>query len=575
MFNKIYKGSVIIAVIILVSQLFYLQIIKGTYYHDLSVNNYLRILPLPGFRGNILDRFGREIAGNKLSFCVKILPDRIKNKQEIFKTISDDLGIDVACLEKNYRREFEAVFHPVKVAENIPKDEAIYLKEKYRKLPGVMITEEIKRFYPYGELSSHVLGYLGQLSQQELMELKPYGYRFSSLIGKAGVEKFYEPYLKGNDGGMVVKVDNQGRIKEILGIKPPTRGLDVYLTIDLDLQKKAEEILGGERGCIMVMDVNSGEILVMVSHPGFDPNVFLQLDNSRIYHYLNSSSHPLYNRCIQASYPLGSIFKLVTATAGLETGILREESKFKCLGFFEFGGRKYRCWKKEGHGWQNMEEAIAHSCNVYFYQAGLKLGWKNIVSYARLYGFGEKTGIDLPYEDRGLLPTASWKQKTTSQPWYPGDTINLSIGQGYLLVTPLQVLRFISAIANGGYLVTPHICKAISEESAVKTIRKLLPIKKSTLKFLRRAMFAVVNTPTGTGQLARLNTVKIGGKTATAQNPSGQPHAWFTGFAPYTNPEIAFLFLVENGGGGGFITARMAKEFLEYYFERKEKSNEN
>ncbi len=571
MFNKIYKGSVIIAVIILISWLFYLQIVKGSYYYNLSVNNYLRVLPLPGFRGNILDRFGREIAGNKLSFCVKILPDRIKNKQVIFQTISDDLGIDVVRLENNYRKGFRAMFQPVKVVENIPKDKAIALKEKYRKFPGVMITEEIKRFYPYGKLCCHVLGYLGQLSQQELMELKPYGYRFSSLIGKAGVEKFYEAYLKGSDGGMVVKVDNRGRIKEILGIKPPSRGLDVYLTIDLDLQKKAEEILGEERGCIMVMDVNSGEILVMVSHPGFDPNAFLQLDNSKIHHYLNSPSHPLYNRCIQANYPLGSIFKLVTATAGLETGILHEGSRFKCPGFFQFGGRKYRCWKKDGHGWQNMKEAITHSCNVYFYQAGLKLGWENIVTYAKMYGFGTRTGIDLPYENEGVLPTASWKRKATSQPWYPGDTINLSIGQGYLLVTPLQVLRFISAIANNGYLVTPHICKAISGESAVKVIRKPLSIKKSTLKFLRRAMFTVVNSPTGTGQLARLGTVKIAGKTATAQNPSGQPHAWFTGFAPYANPKIAFLFFVENGGGGGFITARMAKEFLGYYFEREKK----
>ncbi|MCD6080619.1 MAG: penicillin-binding protein 2 [Candidatus Omnitrophica bacterium] len=571
MFNKVYKSGVLIAFLILISRLFYLQVVKGAYFYDLSVNNYLRILPLPGFRGNILDRYGREIAGNKLSFCIQILPDKVKDKKSVFGMLSQDLGLDINALQENYKKGFRAVFQPVKVAEDIPKDKAIYLKEKYRQVPGVMVEEEVKRIYPYENLCSHVLGYLGQLSQQELMELKPYGYRFHSLIGKSGIEKFYEPYLKGNDGGMLVKVDNQGRIKDILGKQSPTRGLDVYLTLDLDLQKKAEQILGEERGCIMVMDVHTGELLVMVSHPNFDPNVFLELDESKISHYLSSWDHPLYNRCIQAVYPLGSIFKLVTATAGLESGALSSTTRFKCPGYFEFGGRRYRCWKKEGHGWQNMGEAITHSCNVYFYQAGLKVGWKNIISYARIYGLGNRTGIDLPYENKGLLPTPEWKLKIKGEQWYPGDTVNLSIGQGYLLVTPIQVLRFIAVIANGGYLVTPHICKAISGESTGKHLPQKLSVKNSTLKFLRRAMYAVVNSPTGTGQLARLRGIKIAGKTATAQNPSGRPHAWFVGFAPYTDPEIAFLFFVENGGGGGFITARMAKEFLEYYFRHKGK----
>lgn len=571
MFNKIYKSAILIAFTTLILRLFYLQIVEGEYFYDLSVNNYLRILPLPGFRGNILDRYGREIARNRLNFCIQILPDKVRDKKIIFNMLSKDLGVDIQTLEENYRKGFRAVFQPVKIVEGIPKEKAIKLKEKYRDIPGLMVEEEIKRFYPYRNLCSHVLGYLGQLSQKELLELKPYGYRFHSLIGKSGVEKFYEPYLRGEDGGMLVKVDNRGRIKEIIGRQLPTKGLDIYLTLDLNLQKKADEILGEERGCIMVMDIHSGEILVMVSHPNFDPNVFLELDSSKITYYLNSQTRPLYNRCIQGLYPLGSIFKLVTATAGLESKILSSATRFMCPGYFEFGGRKYRCWKKDGHGWQNMGEAITHSCNVYFYQAGLKVGCKNIISYAGMYGFGKKTGVDLPYENVGLLPTPGWKLKTKSEPWYPGDTINLSIGQGYLLVTPLQVLQFIAAIGNGGYLVRPYIAKAISGKPTGRKKIQELSLADSTLKFLQRAMYAVVNSPTGTGQLARLEGIKIAGKTATAQNPDGRPHAWFVGFAPYPDPEIAFLFFVENGGGGGFITARMAKEFLEYYFSTKGK----
>jgi len=571
MFSKVYKTFLIFSFSLLLLRLFYLQVIKGSDFYHMSVNNYLRVLPLPGFRGNILDRYGQELAGNKLGFAIQVLPDRIKNKSKIFGIIGREFNLNIGELKDVYRRQFKAPFAPVTLVENVAVKKALLFKEKYRDISGLLVSEEIRRYYPQNSVAAHVLGYLGEISDQELTELKPYGYRYSSLIGKSGIEKTLEPYLKGRDGGMLVKVDNKGRIIEVLSKEEPERGLDVYLTLDLDLQRKAEELMSDKRGCFLVLDVKTAEMLVFVSSPGFDPNIFLYPRKYDMTSFLNSKTQPLFNRAIQAEYPLGSIFKLLVAIAGLERGSISSQTKFFCPGFFDFGGRKYKCWKKEGHGWQSLRDAVVHSCNVYFYQAGLKTGVKNIVSYGKTFGFGKKTGIDLPYESNGLLPNPEWKLKKKKEVWYTGDTINLSIGQGYLLVTPIQVLRFIASIANGGYMLTPVVCKSISGEETYRKKVEKVPVSGKTLKFVRDAMRGVVNAPTGTGQFAKIGNF-ICGKTATIQTPHGASHAMFAGFTPYENPEIAFLVFVEHGGGGGFIAARTAKKFLEYYFDRNSRN---
>lgn len=568
MFSKIYKNFLTLFLFLLIARLFSLQILKGVYFYELSVNNYLRVLPLPGYRGNILDRYGRELAGNRLNFKLQVLPDKLKSREQVFKIVSEEFDLKTGELSFLYLRKYQAPFLPITLVENVDFKKSIILREKYRDIPGFMVIEEIKRDYRYNDSCSHILGYLGEISEQELARLKPYGYKFSSLIGKSGVEKEFEPYLKGEDGGMLVKVDSRGRIVEILNQVSPQRGLDVYLTTDLNLQKKAEEILGHEAGCLMAMDVNTGEILALASSPSYDPNIFLAGESKKIFSLLSSERYPLFNRCIQSEYPLGSIFKLLIAIAGLEAGKITLQTKFFCSGHYEIGQREYSCWVKDGHGWQDLKSAIVHSCNSYFYQAGLKIGIHDIVRYAQMFGFGEKTGIDLPYELNGLLPNPDWKLKQLKEAWYPGDTVNLSIGQGYILVTPLQVLRFISAIANGGYLVRPLICKSISGEGASYRMKKKLPITEATLKFIRSAMKDVVNDPTGTGQLAQIGSLIVCGKTATAQVSKGAPHSWFVGFAPYDKPQIAFVVCIEHGGGGGFVSARMAKEFLEYYFNK-------
>lgn len=569
MVGRLYKAFVTLLFLLLIFRLFYLQVLKGGLYYEMSVNNYLRVIPLPGYRGCILDRYGRELATNKLSFCLEVLPDRLKDKDKVFELLEEEFGIRRAQLEEIYRTNYRAPFYPVKLIEDIDKGRAIILKQKFNGVAGVKIVEEIKRYYPQGPLCAHVLGYLGEPSRKELEELKPYGYRYSSLIGKSGIEKSFEPYLRGSDGGMLVKVDNKGRVIEVLSEEKPGKGLDVYLTIDLNLQKKAEELLGGERGCFIVMDVRSGELLVLASSPGFDPNIFLGGDIEVINAILKSEDKPLLNRAIQGEYPVGSIFKLIVAIAGLEEGKLFKWNRFFCPGFYELKGKRYRCWKENGHGWESLKEAIVHSCNVFFYQASLKVGAGQIIKYAGLFGFGKRTGIQLPYERCGLLPTPEWKRKALRQIWYPGDTVNLSIGQGYLLVTPLQVVRFMAAIANGGYLMKPLICKAIDGIGCERQRPRKLAISAETLRFLRSALKDVVDDPTGTGQLAKLDALKVAGKTATAENPHGAPHAWFAGFAPYKRPEIAFVAMVENGGGGGFITAQIVREFLKYYFKYK------
>ncbi|MDP8253969.1 MAG: penicillin-binding protein 2 [Candidatus Kaelpia aquatica] len=569
MFSKIYKIFLAISLVLIILRVFYFQIIKGDYYREMSLNNYLRVLPLSGYRGNILDRYGRELAGNRLNFSIQVLPDRIKNRSEIFEIINREFDIDIEDLKNIYKLKFKAPFAPLTLVSNVDFERALFLKEKYRNISGLLISENIKRYYSNGTVASHLLGYLGEISEDELKELKPYGYRFSSYIGKSGAEKEFEPYLKGSDGGMLVKVDNQGRIIEILSREEPKRGLDIYLTIDLDLQQKAEELLSPYTGCFLAMDVDSGEIIAAVSSPNFDPNVFISSDNHKILQLLSSREKPLLNRAIQGEYPLGSVFKLLIAVAALDSDVISSGDKFFCPGHFIYGGRSYKCWNSSGHDWQDLRQAIAHSCNVYFYNIGLKTGVDSIVYHADLFGFGQKTGIDLPYEKDGLLPSSNWKAKKIKEHWYPGDTINISIGQGYLLASPMQVIRFMAALANEGTLLKPKVCSSISGELVDKEESENIPISVRDIKFIKRAMRDTVNSPTGTGQIAKV-VPAIAGKTGTAQVTSGKPHAWFAGFAPYDSPRIAFLAFVEHGGGGGYATARITKEFLKYYYKKSE-----
>lgn len=559
---------IILPFLILYLRLFYLQIVKGDYFYQLSKNNWLRALPLAAPRGKILDRYGRELASNILSFNLEILPNHVKDIDKVFEIVSQQTGIKKEHLKRRYKNSYQAPFYPLSLLSGISREEAIALSEKLQDLAGISIVAKPERFYPHKDIAAHILGYIGQISAYEFARLKPYGYQLPDYLGKDGAEKILDPYLRGMRGGVLLQIDRRGRLRKRLAVKEPSAGLDVYLSIDLDLERYLQQIMEDKIGCALAMDPNTGEILALVSSPSFDPNIFLK-GGKELERILNDFRKPLLNRALQAQYQLGSIFKLLIAIAGLESGKLTKDKIFYCEGIFNYGKKSWRCWQDEGHGPQNLHDAIVHSCNIYFYQAALKVGIDKINYYGQLFGFGKATDIALPAEAEGLLPSREWKLAKFGKPWYSGDTINLSIGQGYLLVTPLQVARFISALANGGYLVKPRIFLSVETEPLDKTWSKRLPISKSTMEFIKKAMYDVVNSPTGTGMKARLHGIEICGKTATAQNPKGKPHAWFAGFAPYKNPEIVFVVIVEHGGKGGNIAAEIARGFFAYYFSRK------
>lgn len=449
-------------------------------------------------------------------------------------------------------------------------------------LPGTIIEPEHRRHYPYDGLASHQLGYIGKVSQaQRKQEQQDIGL----LTGQGGLEKIYDKYLRGFAGRRMIQVNAAGRKVKDLGIEEPKPGTDVYLTIDLDVQKAAEEGLGDRAGAVVAMDPNTGEILALASHPNFDPNLFprgiLPKDWVRL---MNDPSHPLYNRAIQSVYPPGSTFKIIVSLAGLESGVIKLDDKVTCRGFLTSGRHSFRCWKKGGHGPISFHQALVESCDVYFYTMGERIGWDRVAEYAKKLGYGNLTGIPLPDEKPGLIPTTEWKKKRTGEAWYAGDTYINSIGQGFVLVSPIQACQLMCAVANGGYFYRPMLLKQARnrETGAIKTFSpermRRITLDASALEEVRRALAGVVNEPDGTAHGARTPLAVVAGKTGTAQviaqkvpgrklSESTQDHGWFISYAPADDPRIAVAVLVEHGGHGGSAAAPVAKKVIEEYMK--------
>jgi penicillin-binding protein 2 len=452
------------------------------------------------------------------------------------------------------------------IIEDIERAGAITIEQYVNEYPGLMITTEAKRNYLYGPGCSAITGYIGKISEEELASFKTYGYRMTDLIGRSGLEKQYDAYLRGSYGGMQVEVDSFGRQRDVLDVIEPEKGKDIYLTVDLELQKHCDAVMADRKGCIIAMNPNTGEILALVSKPGYDPNIFLSPKSGKeIVRILNEKSraYPLLNRAISCAYPPGSVFKLVVASAALESGRFTKTNTLSCSGQFNLSGALFRCWKEEGHGVQNIYEGIKNSCNVFFYQLGLKAGVDNIFSFAKRFGFGSLTNIDLPAEKKGTVPNPQWKRITMREQWYAGDTVNYAIGQGYLLVTPIQVARMISSFANGGYLVRPYLVEKLENVKASHRSIEKIGISDVTIDTVREGIRRVVNDPTGTGMKARLADIVVAGKTGTAQNPLGKSHGWFAGFAPFDNAKISVVVFVEFGGKGGLEASIMARKVIE------------
>jgi len=463
-------------------------------------------------------------------------------------------------------------------------------------LPGVTLRTRPRRSYAQGVMTAHVLGYMGEIGSRQLKLLKDQGYAVGDEIGQYGLERRWEEMLRGQSGGQQFEVDALGRRVRVLHEVPDVPGYTVTLTLDRDVQQAAFEALDGKEGTIVALDVQNGAILAMVSTPAFDPNAFARgIKPAEWRGLITDRLRPLSNRAIQGQYPPGSTFKIIMAIAGLEEGTLQPEAYISDPGYYFFGNRSFRDWKKGGHGSVNLHKAIVESCDVYFYQVGQRLGVDRIAKWARAFGLGEKTGAALDDEKGGTIPDSEWKRKRYRQPWFPGETLSVSIGQGYVTATPLQLVNLMAALANGGTLLRPRLVSkvesvdgAVVREYGPEKIRKI-ELQQTTLDRVRTALADVVRAPGGTGGTARSSIVDIAGKTGTAQVVEmkggyvkteqlayfNRDHAWFVSYAPVENPRIAVVVLVEHGGHGGDAAAPLAKKVIEKYMETQNRPSDN
>lgn len=563
--GRIYSIAVNILFLVILSALFYLQILRWPLYHDLAKKNHIRLIPLPGLRGTIYDRNGLAIVDNRLSFDVVIIPQEVDDADTTYGRLSHALGVSSSRIESIVKKDYTAPFAPITISSDVDKDLAFRLEERKQQLPGVLVLPRTIRWYVYGERTSHIIGYLSLINKDELEKLGDYGYSMSDLVGRSGIERAYDGYLRGEDGGTQLEVDATGRLVKILGSKNQKKGTDITLTVDAKLQAYASDCLEGVRGSVVVMDPRDGEILAMASSPSFDSNIFAERGRGgEALDYMRSGSYPMINRAINGQYPPGSIFKIIMADAALETKAIDERTTFVCSGKYFVGKAEFDCWKEGGHGPQDLRDAITHSCNIYFYNVGRKLGPNVISEYAERFGLGRPTGIDLAGESSGLVPNPAWKRAKRGQSWYEGETVNYAIGQGDLLVTPLQMVEAVSVFATEGSAPRPHVIKKIGNMDVQVPKPRTVAVSKTAVRIIKSAMINVVASDTGTGQRARIEGMTIAAKTGTAQTPSGEPHAWFLGFAPADNPKIAFVVMVEHGGHGGVSAADIAKKILDF-----------
>jgi penicillin-binding protein 2 len=563
MFNRRIRtvsAVIFISFLVLVSALFYLQILRFAHYRSLSLKNSVRVIPVQASRGGIYDRKGKILAKDEISFDLVIIPQEVSNVGLTLKRLSRITGIKEKELKSSYNRNYRLPFVPAKVAENLKAEDAFRIEERLSHVAGALIRSVPRRIYPNNDIASHIIGYIGKIAPPELKRLKAYGYSIRDLVGKSGVEKYYDVYLQGEDGGIQIVVDSFSREVSRLGFKEPRGGRDIILTIDLGLQRFMDMLFKNKNGAFIVMETKTGRVLGLVSHPEFNPNVFAFGSNRERVKILTDKRYPLLNRAITCSYPPGSAFKVVVSCAGIATGTLKRATSFMCKGIFFLGKRGFRCWKKAGHGYQNVVDALTHSCNVFFYNVGQILGAEELHRYALAFGLGTTTGIDLPSEIKGVAPGPLWKRFVLKKPWYEGDTINYSIGQGYLLATPIQMLRVITIVANDGYCPQPYIVEKIEGRRVSKKKDFITRLKPGTFKLVKEGLFGAVNSSTGTGQHAKVKGLNISGKTGTAQpGTKGNTHAWFIGYLPSNEPKISFVIFVEHGGKGGAEAAKMAR----------------
>ncbi len=579
-------------VAIILLRLWFLQIHKGEEYKSRAENNRVRIQEVAAPRGDILDRNGKELVTNRPSFNVVLVREDSNDIEDLLKRLSVVLKEDVSTLWERIREAESKQRHiPIKLKENLNWDTLAYLETHKKEFPGIRIEVFPRRFYHYGDMAAHVIGYLGEISKKELEMPGADLYRGGDLVGKMGLEKLREKDLHGEKGSDSSEVNARGFEQQLLTRVEPVPGHEVRLTLDMDLQQVAEETMdaGESAGAVVAMEIKTGRLLVLASTPRLHLVDFeggISTKNWKA--LLDNPKHPLINKVLQAMYPPASTYKMVTAFAGLATGVITKDTTFFCPGHISYGNRRYHCWKRSGHGTVDVKRAISESCDVYFYQVGMRVGVDALAKYANKLGLGNKTQVELEYEKSGIIPTKEWKKKKYGVKWQDGETLSLAIGQGFNLVTPLQLCQMTAALANGGKRYLPQLIESVTdadgkilESFTPKLVGELQEDEIKHLALIREGMVEVIQGARGTARSARIEGINMAGKTGTAQVVrleqykhlkeedipyKFRDHALFVAFAPAEDPEIAVSVIVEHGLHGGSSAAPVAKAVMEKYF---------
>lgn len=590
----IVSSTIIVGVFfILALRLWFLQILGVDHYRTLSERNRIRYVAIEAPRGAVFDRHGTLLVDNRPAFNVSALRQEVGDREQLFASLAELLGADEEKLVERWKEGQNLPrYRPLPLLEDVGRKAMEKVQENSVDLPGVLVEVKPFRAYPHGELAAHLIGYLGEVTEEELGDSDFEGYRSGEMVGKTALERMYEDRLRGTAGQKRIEVNVRGRELRQVTTRSPLPGQSLYLTIDTKLQKVAEEALGDQAGAVVALDVNNGEVLAFVSRPTFDPALFARgITSDEWRELIDNSRRPMTNKALRGQYPPGSTFKMIVALAALEAGVVTPATTFNCSGSFQLNKNyEYRCWKKNGHGQVDLHKAIKESCDVWFYRVGLETGIDRISSAATRMGLGHETGFPFGVERSGLIPSRDWKKQRFGTSWYDGETVITAIGQGFVLTTPLQLATMTAALANGGTVWKPQIVqKIVALDGSSEWL--LNPEKlnetawpKAAIAAVQDAMESVVNDVGGTAWRSRLEKVRFSGKTGTAQVVRLQAddeeeikdedipyqhrdHALFVAYAPSKDPQIAIAVVVEHGGHGSSVAAPVAKAMYDAYFQ--------
>ena len=567
-----------VAFVALLGQLWYLQTLEGGRLQEMSDKNRIRIRPVAAPRGILFDRNGQALVDNRPAFTLSVIPRELEDKDTVLARLSVLLKIPLVDLQDAVDKAPADSIRPQRLRRGLTLEEVTKLGERRIELPGVVVEVEPQRVYPTSTFAAHLLGYVREVNDEQMKQGR---YRRGDMIGQSGLERLLDQYLRGRDGGERIEVDALGRQMKVMRREEPDPGAQVVTTVDRRIQEVAERAMAGHAGAVVVMDPRDGDVLAMTSSPAFPLDRFTgNLGRDEWLELVRDPMTPLMNRALASQYAPGSVFKVIVAAAGLQEATLTPMDRAYCNGEFHMGGWTFKDWKQGGHGHVNLRSALIHSCNIFFYQAGLKVGPEAIVRYARAFGLGAPPETDLGGEKSGLVPMVAPPRSRQARSWQAGDTVNISIGQGRLLVTPLQIARMMAAVANGGVLWKPRLVKSVERadgsiayESSSKMTGQV-DLSPAVWAFLRHALSGVVNEG-GTGAASRIPGILVAGKTGTAQSVAksdsskGQDHAWFASFAPADDPQVVVVVLVERGGKGGQVAAPIARQIYQALFLEK------